>query len=172
MKIAINCGHTLSGAGYGAVSGKYRESEITRLIGKEVSRLLKSKGHTVYDCTVDKASTQNEYLREVVVKERTKDADLFISLHLNASPLHTGNGVEVYTYKKRKLDQAVHMCYELSVKGFKNRGIKDGSHLYVVKNTKAPAILVELFFLDNKTDQTLYNKVGYAAIAKAIADAI
>ena len=102
MKIAINCGHTLSGAGYGAVSGKYRESEITRLIGKEVSRLLKSKGHTVYDCTVDKASTQNEYLREVVVKERTKDADLFISLHLNASPLHTGNGVEVYTYKKRK----------------------------------------------------------------------
>ena len=66
-----------------------------------------------------------------------------------------------------------YMLYECNTcKTTKRVKIEDGSHLYVVKNTKAPAILVELFFLDNKTDQTLYNKVGYAAIAKAIADAI
>ena len=33
--------------------------------------------------------------------------------------------------------------------GFRNRGIKDGDHLYVLRNTNMPAILVEGCFLDN-----------------------
>lgn len=171
MKVSINCGHTKSGAGYGAVSGKYKESEIVRLVGKELIRLLKAKGYTVNDSTVDSAESQNAYLKETVRKANNSGADLFISLHCNASSNHTGNGMEVFTYKGRKLDKAVHICYELSKLGFKNRGIKDGSNLYVVKNTKAPAILVELFFLDNATDQSLYTKQGYRVIAKAIAEA-
>lgn len=172
MRISINCGHTKVGAGYGAVSGKYRESDIVRAVGKELIRVLKSKGHTVYDSTVDTATSQNAYLKSVVSKANSQDIDLFISLHCNASSSHSANGVEVYTYKGKKLDQAVHVCYELSLKGFRNRGIKDGSNLYVVKGTKAPAMLVELFFLDNKTDQVLYNKIGYKTIARAIANAI
>lgn len=172
MKISINCGHTMTGAGYGAVSGKFKESNITRAVGKELIRLLKAKGHTVYDSTVDKASTQNAYLKETVRLANSKDIDLFISLHCNASGSHSANGVEVYTYKGKKLDKAVHVCYELSLKGFKNRGIKDGSNLYVVKNTKASAMLIELFFLDNVTDQNLYNKIGYKTMARAIVNAI
>lgn len=172
MKVAINCGHTKSGAGYGAVSGKYKESDIVRAVGKELIRVLRSKGHTVHDCTVDSASSQNAYLKESVRLSNSKDVDLFISLHCNASASHSANGVEVYTYKGKKLDQAVHVCYELSLKGFRNRGIKDGSNLYVVKNTKATAMLVELFFLDNVTDQKLYSNVGYKTIARAIANAI
>lgn len=172
MRISVNCGHTKTGAGYGAVSGKFKESDIVRAVGKELIRVLKSKGHTVYDSTVDSASTQNAYLKGVVSKANSQDIDLFISLHCNASGSHSANGVEVYTYKGRKLDEAVHVCYELSLKGFRNRGIKDGSNLYVVKSTKAPAMLVELFFLDNVTDQTLYGKIGYKTIARAIANAI
>lgn len=172
MRISINAGHTKSGAGYGAVSGKFKESAIVRAVGQELIRVLKSKGHTVYDSTVDSASSQNAYLKGVVSKANAQDIDLFISLHCNASASHSANGVEVYTYKGKKLDQAVHICYELSVKGFRNRGIKDGSSLYVVKNTKAPAMLIELFFLDNVTDQALYNKIGYRTIARAIANAI
>lgn len=57
-------------------------------------------------------------------------------------------------------------------KGFRNRGIKNGTSLYVIKNTNSPAMLVELFFLDNQIDQTLYKKLGAKAIAQAIADAI
>lgn len=172
MKISINCGHTKSGAGYGAVSGKYKESEIVRLVGKELIRLLKAKGHTVNDSTVDAAVSQNAYLSEVVRKVNIAEPDLFLSIHCNASANHTANGMEVFTYKGRKLDKAVHICYELSRLGFKNRGIKDGSNLYVIRNTTAPAILIELFFLDNATDQNLYTKQGYRVIAKAIAEAI
>lgn len=172
LKISVNCGHCVSGAGYGAVSGKYKESEITRLVGKEVIRLLKAKGHTVNDSTVDSAVSQNAYLSDVVRKVNVAEPDLFISIHCNASASHQGHGVELYTYKGRKLDKAVHICYELSRLGFKNRGIKDGSNLYVIRNTTAPAILIELFFLDNATDQSIYSRHGYRVIAKAIAEAI
>ena len=172
MKVNINMGHTKYGAGCGAISGKYNESEIVRLVGTELIRLLKDKGHSVTNSTVDNAATQNAYLQEVVRKANNSGANLFISLHCNASSGHTGHGVEVYTYKNAKLDQAVHICYEISRLGFRNRGIKDGTNMYVVKNTTMPAILVEMFFLDNATDQSIYTKNGYRGIAKAIANAI
>lgn len=101
-----------------------------------------------------------------------KNADFFISLHCNASASHTGNGVEVHTYRGRKLPQAAKVCEGLSKLGFRNRGIKDGSGLYVVKNTNPPAMLVEMLFLDNNTDQLLYKKHGCNVIARAIADAL
>lgn len=172
MRISVNCGHTIAGSGYGAMSGKYKESDINRKVGKELIKLLKKAGHNVFDSTIDDARTQNSYLEAVVRTANACDVDLFISLHCNASASRTGHGVEVYTYKGRKLDYAIKVCYEVSRLGFRNRGIRDGSHLYVVKNTKAPALLVEMFFLDNETDQTLYTKMGYKEMARAIARAI
>lgn len=172
MKISINAGHTKSGIGYGAAYGGYKESAIVRLVATELIKLLKKKGHTVYDSTVDSAPTQGDYLKNVVRKANMSNADLFISLHCNASSNHQGHGVEVYTWKGRKHDPGVRLCYELSKLGFRNRGIKDGSQLYVVKNTTMEAVLVELFFLDNPTDQNLYTTLGYRTIAKAIAEAI
>ena len=56
--------------------------------------------------------------------------------------------------------------------GFKNRGVKDGSNLYVIKNTRCTAILIEVCFVDNKQDADLYNKLGYTKIAQAIYNAI
>lgn len=172
MKISINCGHTKTGAGYGSVYKNKKESEITRLIGNEVIKILKTKGHKVYNSTVDKAATTNDYLKEVVRLANNSNSDLFLSIHCNASSSHAGNGVEVYTYKGNKLIEGIKLCYELSLKGFKNRGVKDGSKLYVIKNTKMKALLVEVFFIDNETDLNIYNKIGYKEIAKAICKAL
>ena len=55
----------------------------------------------------------------------------------------------------------------MSKLGFRNRDIKDGRNLYVVKNTYAKAILVELFFLDNYTDRKRYLELGADKIATA-----
>lgn len=172
MRISINAGHTVKGPGYGAVSGKFKESQITRAVGNELIRILKAEGHTVHNSTVNYADSQNAYLKRVVEMVNGKDIDLFISLHCNASSKHTAHGVEVHTYKGRKLNQAVGICDELESIGFRNRGIKDGSGLYVIKHTNAPALLVEMFFLDNADDQNLYSKLGYAKIARAIANAL
>lgn len=168
----MNCGHTKSGAGYGAVSDKYKESEITRQVGTELIKLLKKKGHRVYNSTVDKAESQNAYLKKVVQLANNSGADLFISLHCNASSTHKGFGSECWTYKGKRVKEAVNICVELNKLGYRNRGIKDGQKLYVVKHTKMPAILVELMFIDNDIDRALFTKHGAKKLAGAIANAI
>ena len=40
--------------------------------------------------------------------------------------------------------------------GFKNRGVKNGKHLHVLRNTKMPAILIETCFIDSQIDMNIY----------------
>lgn len=168
MKIAINAGHTASGAGYGAV-GYFKESEETRKIVAALIPLLKQKGHTVIDATVDKAKNQLDYLQKSVQLANKANADLFLTVHLNAGG---GQGCEAFTWKGEKVKQAVNICKELSEEGFKNRGVKNGSGFYVIKKTTMTAILLEVCFLDNRKDCELYKRIGVKRIAQAIADGI
>jgi N-acetylmuramoyl-L-alanine amidase len=172
MKIAINAGHTKTGVGSGACYKGFNEGEITRAVASSLARFLRQDGHQIIDATVDKAPTQNAYLRGVCARANASDADLLISIHCNASATHLGKGVEAYTWKGKKHKQAINMCKNFADLDFKNRGVKDGSKLYVIKHTTAKAILIELFFLDNSTDRALYMKHGADRVAKAIADAI
>ena len=168
MVVGINCGHTASGAGYGAV-GIIKESEHTRLVGRALMALLRSAGVTVVDCTIDQASTQNEYLAAAVALANRQDLDWFISIHFNASSAHTGHGAEVYTYEGRQYQDALDVCANLAELGFKNRGVKEGAGLYVIRKTKAKSMLIECCFCDNQTDVDLYNAAGGAeGIARAI----
>lgn len=167
MKIGVNDGHTLSGAGTGAV-GIIKEGEHTRLVGEEVRRLLKEKGNTVYNCTVDYASTVNESLSLVVQQANREDLDWFISIHFNAGG---GQGVEVYTYEGRQYQDAIDVCNNISALGFNNRGVKAGTGLYVIRRTKAKSMLIEVCFVDTE-DANKYIEVGYKTIAKAIVDAL
>ena len=167
MKIGVNDGHTLRGAGTGAV-GIIKEGEHTRLVGEEVRRLLKEMGNNVYNCTVDYASTVNESLSLVVQQANREDLDWFIAIHFNAGG---GKGVEVYTYEGRQYQDAIDVCNNISALGFTNRGVKAGTGLYVIRKTKAKSMLIEVCFVDTD-DANKYLKVGYKAIAKAIVDAL
>lgn len=168
MTIGINCGHTVSGAGYGAV-GIIKESEHTRMVGQALMTLLESAGVTIVDCTVDQANTQNEYLAAAVALANRQDLDWFISIHFNASAAHTGHGVEVYTYEGRQYQDALDICANLAGLGFTNRGVKDGAGLYVIRKTKAKSMLIEVCFCDNQQDIDTYNAAGGAqGIARAI----
>ena len=167
MKIGVNDGHTLSGAGTGAV-GIIKEGEHTRLVGEEVRRLLKEKGIAVFNCTVDYAETTNESLSLVVQQANREDLDWFISIHFNAGG---GQGVEVYTYEGRQYQDAIDVCNNIAALGFNNRGVKVGTGLYVIRRTKAKSMLIEVCFVDTE-DANKYLKVGHKAIAKAIVDAL
>ena len=167
MKIGVNDGHTLSGAGTGAV-GVIKEGEHTRLVGEEVRRLLKEKGIAVFNCTVDYAETTNESLSLVVQQANREDLDWFISIHFNAGG---GKGVEVYTYEGRQYQDAIDVCNNIAALGFNNRGVKAGTGLYVIRRTKAKSMLIEVCFVDTE-DANKYLKVGHKAIAKAIVDAL
>lgn len=168
MVVGVNCGHTASGPGYGAV-GIIKESEHTRLVGHALMDLLRSAGITVIDCTIDQAGTQNEYLAAAVALANRQDLDWFISIHFNASKEHTGHGAEVFTYEGRQYQDALDVCANLAELGFTNRGVKAGSGLYVIRKTKAKSMLIEVCFCDNQQDVDTYNAAGGAqGIARAI----
>ena len=134
-----------------------------------VDSAAQSEGHTVIDATVDRASTQLDYLQKSVQIANKARADMFLTIHLNAGG---GQGCEAYTWKGEKVEQAVNMCKQLAAEGFKNRGVKDGSAFYVIKKTQMTAILLEVFFLDNRKDCQRYQRIGVKRIAQAIADGI
>lgn len=167
MKFGINCGHTVSGPGSGTV-GIIKESDETRAVGNALMSLLTSNGHKVVNCTIDKAGSQSVYLKEAVDLANQQNLDYFISIHFNAGG---GEGVEVYTYQGRQFTDALEVCANISSLGFKNRGVKDGSGLYVIKKTKAKAMLIECCFVDTE-DANKYKQLGAQKIAEAIYKAI
>lgn len=165
MRIVINAGHTKLGTGTGA-NGYLNESKETRKIAYELMRLLADTSHEVIPAVYDK-HTNN--LKAAVDTANNNNAGLFVSIHLNAGG---GQGCECFTWRGEKVSQAVKACQNLNKLGFKNRGVKDGSSLYVIKNTKMPAVLIEVCFVDDKQDTDLYKRVGYSEIAKAIYNAL
>lgn len=168
MIITINAGHTLTGPGSGAVGIK-NESIENREVTKNVIKYLKLLGHTVIECTVDKAESQEEYLKQVVAMANKHKADYFLSIHFNASAGGKGYGTEILTYNGIQLDPANRILSNISKLGFRNRGVKDGKGLYVIKYTKAKAMLVETCFIDNKDDMSKYNA---DSMAKAIVEGL
>ena len=165
MRIVINAGHTKYGTGTGA-NGYLNESTETRKIAYELMKLLADSKHEVIPAVYDRSANN---LKEAVTLANNKCADLFVSIHLNAGG---GSGCEAYTWRGEQVAQAVKACSYLKKLGFKNRGVKDGSSLYVIKHTKCTAILIEVCFVDNKADTELFKQVGYINIAKALYNAI
>lgn len=165
MRICINAGHTKTGKGTGA-NGYLNESTETRKIAYELMKLLADSKHEVIPAVCDRSA---DNLQEAVQLANNKGADLFVSIHLNAGG---GQGCEAYTWRGQQVPQAAKACSYLNKLGFKNRGVKDGSNLYVIKSTKCTAILIEVCFVDHKADADLYKQVGHSNIAKAIYQAI
>ena len=149
MRIGINCGHTATGPGSGAV-GILNESLETRAVGYALMEKLRGLGHTVIDCTNDLASSVSSNLSQITALANAQKLDAFYSM-----------GGEDVLNTARILES-------LSQLGFPNRGIKEGANLYVIRRTAAPAALIEVCFVDNEEDASLYQRLGPEQIADAI----
>ena len=168
MIIGIDMGHTLSGAGTGA-SGYVKETVKNREVGNRLISMLKENGHTVINCTVD---LSNNDLYDRVKKANAQKLDLFISLHLNAFQTTTNAmGVETYIYNQPYPTKAENKAIAQRIQtelvnkvGWKNRGVKE-ENFYVLRETVANAVLIELGFCDSKADMDKWNT---ETIAKAI----
>lgn len=152
MIVGIDMGHTLSGAGTGA-SGYAEETDRNRAVGKRLIQMLTEKKHKVVNCTVDKSSND---LKDRVALANKQELDLFVSLHLNAFAKSSAHGVETYAYATSGKGWVYCKSVQselVKATGMYDRGSKT-ANFYVLKYTKAPAILVELGFCTNKTDMT------------------
>jgi len=155
-KYVINCGHCVSGSfDFGASGNGYKEQDLTRVVGNLVMAKLKAQGHTVTNATVDSASSVINALSKICAIEKSANADMFVSIHLNAFN-KSASGTEVFTYGAKEIPQARNILNNIVSMGFTNRGIKDGKGLYVVHNTKSTAMLVELCFIDSN-DMKMFN---------------
>ena len=157
----IHAGHNFNVSG---ADGYFSETTESRNVKNAVISKLQSLDYKVYDCTDDSGKTQNENLKNIVSKCNDHTADLNISIHFNASN-GQGHGVEVLQYSDKTQAIAQNICNAIAQLGFKNRGVKERKDLYVLKKTKAPAILIECCFCDNAVDASLYN---YDSMAAAI----
>lgn len=157
--IALNYGHTATGAGSGAI-GVLNESNENRRLGKRVKALLEQNGIKVYDATVDRATSSSAYLQEAVKKANSQAVDLAVSIHFNCANDPNANGTEtlIYSNTSKAKDLANRVNSKLTGVGFRNRGVKVYSNLYWLKTTNAPSILIETCFVSSKKDADLYNK--------------
>lgn len=162
----VHAGHNFIVPG---ASGIFSETEEDRKVKDAVISKLRQLGHTVYDTTDNDGATQSQNLKNIVANCNSHSVDLDISIHFNA---YNGqaHGTEVLLFGNgRHRDIGQRIVNEISALGFTNRGIKDGSNLYVVKYTNALAILIECCFCDNAEDAKLYNAESMAnAIVRGI----
>lgn len=166
MKYGIDIGHNCP-PDIGA-KGLKQEDNLTMEVGTKVISKLRSLGHQVIDCKPVRAGSVGDSLRQRCGIANSNNVDTFVSIHFNSFN-GEANGTEVFaasdtgrSIAKRVLDQIVKL-------GYFNRGVKDGSHLYVVSNTNMPAILVENCFCDVKKDMDRYNAEDLAnAIVKGL----
>ncbi|MGB3761274.1 MAG: N-acetylmuramoyl-L-alanine amidase [Rivularia sp. (in: cyanobacteria)] len=150
----------------GAV-GLKSEDYLTKEIGSRVIERLIALGHRCVSSLPSNVTSVNDSLRQRVQIANNNNVDVVVSIHFNASKGGRGRGTETYYISRSGRKFAKSVNNELVKLGFRNRGSKHGSW-YLLRNTKAPAILIEVAFCDNASDMDLVDKVGLDAIANAI----
>ena len=178
-KVTVHAGHNPSGKIACGASDLLDESTEARWITRKVIKLLKKNGIKAVNCTVNNGTSQGDVLSKICDKcNAVADADLHISIHLNSGRYdkkgdgRTG-GTEVLLTQNvnDKGDIAKRVCNQMEKLGFTNRGVKIRTDLYFLNHTKAPALLVEVCFVDDKDDYMLYT-AGRIDVAHAIVQAV
>ena len=172
----IHAGHSLICRGANGVLDEVTED---RKVKNSVVEALRSLGHTVYDCTDDSGRTAGENLSAIVAKCNAHTVDLDVSIHLNAGRGDIEGdgkigGVEVWGYNNGTKDVGTRICAEIAAAlGITNRGFKTNQGYYVLKHTKAQALIVECCFVDDKDDANRWNAEKCAqAIVKGITGSV
>lgn len=170
-------GHDSGAVGYSGIL----EKDITLAISIKLKKELKDQGITaVLTRSSDKFLSLTPRDQRSIISNQM-NADLFISIHLNAGTF-SGSGAECYISKFKGADankkNAVILSELILGKlktdlGFKNRGTQFGD-FSVLRNTieQCPSILLELGFISNKPEMEFMLGNGANLIAKNIAKAV
>jgi N-acetylmuramoyl-L-alanine amidase len=120
------------------------------------------------DCRVelgDRASFANK-----------RNAQVFVSIHCNASENHKGNGIETYHTEQKGLEdkllaEMIQKAVIEQTDAF-DRGIKAADYTVIVRTTM-PAVLIEVGFLTDEVEKNMLQDKEYQQkLAKGIVDGI
>lgn len=168
IRLCMDFGH--GGLDSGGVYRGRKEKDDNLKLGLAVSKELRSHG-----ILIDETRTEdiNVTLKERSNFEKKKEYDYFISFHRNIFKPEQAKGVETFTYIKQTLKAkslADKIQKNLVGIGFVDRKVKK-ANFHVLRETKSPAVLVEVGFLDNTKDNELFDS-QFNEIVKAIVEAI
>ncbi|WP_373844782.1 N-acetylmuramoyl-L-alanine amidase [Clostridium sp.] len=167
-RLCFDYGH--GGEDSGACYNGRKESNDVLNLGREVAAEVRRNGATVDETRTSDVTVS---LGARSSFENRGTYDYFISFHRNAYEPEKAGGVETYTYlnpgaKSKSLAQRIQTS--LVALGFVDRGVKEANY-HVLRETKAPAVLIEIIFVDNTGDNNLFD-AKRNEIIKGLAKAI
>lgn len=149
----------------GRVTG-LKEKDANLKVSLELQRLLQDAGATVLMTrTGDEGIDFTE--RAKLVNASNPPLDLFLSVHHNAATNTETRGTETYYWttnpKSQEIAQTLHVAI-LKGLGFPDRKVRRES-FNVIRDTMAPAVLLELGYLSNPDEEQVLNEPTYSARA-------
>ena len=162
LVIVLGPGHDASKHS-GATANGVREEVVTLKIAEYCKEVLEQySGVSVYmtrtdgNCPYPDTNSIDDILKRVEWA-KTKDADVFISFHINSSVSGAAQGAEVYYPQGEENAQelAKDIVGELAKLGLKNRGDKGDDSYAVIRHSKRngfPGLIIEHAFVSNVSD--------------------
>lgn len=184
FKIALTAGHYRYTSGKRCLkkldANETREWVLNDRIADKIENILSSyEGYSLLR-TDDTSGEKAIEVEDRVKAANNFGADIYISIHHNAG-IYGGSGGGIVAYTCKNCQSASSQWQKdlynalISATGLKgNRATPlASSNLYEVKKTKMPAVLLELGFMDSKTDVPVILSEQYAdSCAKAICEVI
>lgn len=165
--IVVDAGH--GGKAPGAVSGDSYEKNITLAIVQKIKALFDEAGDKRIGVYFTRLDDSNPELSARVGLSNRLGADLFLSVHINSVKGSADvEGVEVM-YNELAPDTEfdtkdfAQICLDEAEKalGAKRRRLIDGNRIYIIRNSAAPAALVEVGFMNNPNELAKLLDPGY-----------
>ena len=175
FRIVIDPGH--GGDDRGAVVGNIQEANLNLKLSLQLKIELEQRNISPILTRADDIGLSLSKRCEI---ERLAGADCFISIHHNCFPKPGARGWEIFYYSQNGLTLASCIADEMNlITNLPSRGIKadtmsqHSGGLYVLRNTKSPAVLIEAGFISNPQDAIFCNSFqGRKMIAEQIADGV
>ncbi|MCC0649833.1 N-acetylmuramoyl-L-alanine amidase [Clostridioides sp. ZZV15-6598] len=173
MKICLSVGHSvLKNGSTTSADGIINEYFYNKALAPYLSVELQKIGHSVdvVICPEQKFKSKEDEPKHKLPLINSKNYDLIIELHLNCYNKKAKGTTVLYVSKAGK-QFAEKVQSKLST-AFTNRKTTLRKDLYMLTKTKAPCIMIESFFCDNKDDCEIARKIGFTGVAKLIATAL
>lgn len=172
--IVLDPGH--GGPDGGAVgSDRTLEKDIALQVSKQLQRYLQQAGALVYltrekdedlaaEETKGLARRKSEDIRNRLAFIEEKQADLFLTIHLNALPSEKWRGAQTFYYpefdENRHLAKMVQAEIRRNMENT-NRKALEINGIYLLKQAQVPGALVEIGFLSNAEERELLKQEEY-----------
>ncbi len=168
MTIVVDAGH--GGHDTGAQGRASNEKSHTLDIARRLRSSLQARGANVL---MTRDSDNFITLQGRVDFANSRRADLFVSVHINASPNPGSGGTETFYYTAISQSLAREVQKELlKATGRLNRGIEQ-RRFFVVRYTAMPSVLTETAFITNSKEEALLRDPNYRErVARGIAQGV